>query len=232
MISLVNSCTARRFITLILLAIGCSAAFCTDEAPVVSSLPWYVARTKAEGRSSIVIPASHGIPAVLRTLEDALKFYSAVIVMPEAKSAGALDRFHIGTWYKMKVVDWIYQHAPQDDVDRGATPDAFKPVAKDELVTYVHGGSIVMEGVNLSTPFSTIPELSLGQKYLLFILVDPTGQFGYLHAGVNAVFTVTGSDWFDPLSKVPSKFQEHLQNRTRSSLAILKAEASHVSDVY
>ena len=78
---------------LIGLTLYLSVALCADEAPVVSSLRWYAARAKEQGRTCANLPAVQGIPVVLTTLEEALQNYSALVVVPEATTVGVFDQF-------------------------------------------------------------------------------------------------------------------------------------------
>lgn len=193
-----------------------------DETPLQGSLSWYAAKAKIEGRTDLTMTVSNGIPVRLNTWEEAFANYTIVVATPVATTVNTPDGYHIWTWYKLRLIDTLKEHPRPEKPEFAPTPEAFKPLGRDEFVTYLEGGTLRVDGVEIIQPLSPIPALTLGERYLLFVLPTSTNRSGVLHAGKNAVFHVSPADELEPVSSVSTNFQKDLLRRSGKSLGVLK----------
>lgn len=152
------------------------------------SLRWHAAKAKAEGKKKCVLPGPQGLYAQVKSLDEALSAYNAVIATPVASKTSA-EESRIGTTYKLRVIERISRLPVKEEGQPVPVPDEFQPLGEDEFILHLPGGTAIVDGVAL-TMSSAIGDLIPSHKYLMFLLFDPQGRVATLQVGEKGVFEV------------------------------------------
>jgi len=142
---------------------------------MVGTLQWTANRAKAAGQSTYtfgpVLENFDYTPKLAQVVNDDL----LVSGMVESSFVEAVPTsFNIQTWYKIKV----QMRGPEPSAKNrlmgdAKIPDVLQPLASDEVIVCVLGGTAEIEGVTLTQIVD--PPLTLGKRYLLFLEPMTTG---------------------------------------------------------
>lgn len=188
------------------------------------SIRWLAAQAAQRGSQAVTIQAPLGITAKLTTLQKAFALYDAVVVVPIAAVTEATDDYHIYTWYKLKVLERLSSH-PHPELDVETIPDGLKPLHKDEVVTRIVGGTVLVDGVFVKMVSPSSPLLAMGKRHLLFLVPDGSGSFEQLRTGADTIFTIDNDDKLEPLVDNSSPFQQDVAASTDHKMHYLRNQA-------
>lgn len=200
-------------------------------APIENKLEWYAQQAKANGKNEADVPAlqiEYLGSSPTTDLNKALSVCSVIIAQPIQEETLAIDD-EIVTWYRFKTVETLvaqdFPACPGCDVP--IPPKELASISKDEFTTAKIGGTIVVDGVRLTTPYPRFPQFELGSNYLLFISKYSNGA-AELCAGPEGVFTIDSTGNIKPVNGYPHSIKRDIQTKLGNSLAELKAYATQV----
>lgn len=185
------------------------------------------ARAKAERKTEVVISAPHieytGSSAST-DLDKALTYYTAVVARPvKMDSYIAENGEDVITWLRFKVVEVLFENekpaCPACPVP--TPPEEYSQVKKDEFVAVKIGGTVNVEGINVTMTDPTFPDFDPGKKYLLFISKYPSGV-ATLGIGPKGVFTVDDLGDVKGVNQDQHAVKRDIEGRFNHSLLNLK----------
>src|SRR6266850_8497911 len=189
---------------LFLLGVGITTALKTpQEYRKDRSIASLAKRAKNEGKTRVEAPgliidyAGGNIG-----LDEALQNYSMVIGEPlESKSYITDSADEIGTAYKFRVLEILSQRnavfcngCPQvNDVSA-----KLQPALYNEFLLELSGGTVTVDGVEVTMVSSGMPKFEDGKRYLLFASISPGGM-ARLAAGPSGLFRITSDESLEPM---------------------------------
>lgn len=190
--------------------------------PKKNTLAWFAQQAKKERKNNAVIPApiveyigtADGPDAVFST-------YSLVVAKPLDEVTSALNDEEIVTWYKFKVIETVSQRPPCSGCPAVEPPESMPPLNEDEFLIAKYGGTLSVDGVNLTTEEAGFPPFSKDKSYLLFILKNPSGG-ATLWAGPDGAFVLNPDETVEPLNKNPHPVKDEIRARHGNSLPRLR----------
>ncbi len=192
------------------------------------SLNWYAQTAQAQGASSYSFPAGIFEYFIPPTWNDVLAENSFVIVEPvESKSYaenyGGPEDNTIITWYRFRVIEFLSRKDAVISVP--APPADMTPAQANEIILSKYGGSLVINGVTLTSVDFQFPEFVAGQRYLIiYHYMDPTTKDVDAAMGGDGIFTIDSSGIMrNVLTSMPSLFQGEVNARYGGSVDQLRA---------
>lgn len=202
------------------------------EEPATGSLQWYAAKAKADGKTSLRIHPPIGIPVELRELSQALQEYMIVVATPTAKALDTRIDERLLTWYKLRIEETWKAHPRPDEFESISPPDRMFPFKQNEIAVCLAGGAATVDGIDLSAPFTPIKELTLGDRYVFFMIPYNSRRSALLQAQEDAVFKISSDGQLIPHGSPRSDrkeltlFQKDLLSRTAANVASLRVIVS------
>ena len=165
----------------------------------------------------------------VKDLNDALRYNQMILAVPIEKRSLPYGDRDVITWYKFKIVEKLShkvlkpcQCIPDDLV----APHEMLPLSADEILIPRGGGSVMVDGVEVTEDDPQFPQFALSTRYLLFLRTDDSGQIGLLEMGPTGVFVEQGDDRLEPLSRSPNPLTADITARFRSSIQMLRERTS------
>ena len=162
-----------------------------------------VKNAKEKGETSLELHGVISNNAQFTTLADALKAFTLLKVELISKKSIVDDNELISTWYKFRTIDTLSESKVVYDFSFMMPPPEMLPLQEDELLVSVSGGTVVIDGVEVSSGEPEEPRLSAfdeNQKYLLFLCVDRTTKIATANLGVSGVLAVREDNTFVPFN--------------------------------
>jgi hypothetical protein len=162
-------------------------------------------RTKNQGNTQVTVPGKIiEYPGMNMSLDEALQSYSAVIAEPiESKSYISDSSDEIRTAYKFRIIETLSQ---KNAVNCSSCPQVtdvsakLQPALYNEFLLELSGGTVVVDGVEVTMASSGIPKFEDDKKYLMFISLTPGGM-ARLAGGPSGLFRVMSDDSLEALGK-------------------------------
>jgi hypothetical protein len=180
-------------------------------------IPLAIEEAKAKNQREVILPAP--IPYYARTtsLDDALVHYTTVIAKPRSQYSQftPLSK-EIQTWYKFEVLDFLSQPRNSRCADCSFAkdiPPQLLPVRSDEIVVVRNTGTVVSDGVTVTTSDATFPDFKMNQPYLLFLSLDLETRVGLIEIGPAGVSTIESSGETTAVSDKSNKLNNELKTR-------------------
>lgn len=161
-------------------------------------------RAKAEGKTAVTIPGPLVEYSGIRTnVDDVLQKYSALVAEVVESNTYLSDTHVISTAYKFRIIESIkHRNAvfcdtcpPVKDVS-----DKVHPAFSNEFILHVYGGTLTVDGVEVTMVDTGGLKFKGGEKYLLLVSFTPGGM-ATLAAGPSGVFRVGDNDSLEPISR-------------------------------
>lgn len=201
-----------------------------EKAEDKGSLKWYARLAKAKGQNRISKwgpEARYGDE--VKDLNDALSYYQMILAVPIEKQSRPFEDAGIRTWYKFKIVEKLShkQLKPCDCVPADlVAPQEMFPLAADEILIPLGGGSVMVDGVEITQDDVEYPQFALTTRYLLFLRTDDSGQIGLLGMGPAGIFVEREDDRLEPVSHRTNALAPEIATRFRSSIQLLRDRTS------
>jgi hypothetical protein len=197
-----------------------------DKAEDRGTLKWFARLAKTKGQNRISKWGPHACYAdEVKDLNDALLYYQMILAIPIEKQSLPFGDRDVITWYKFKIVEKLShkelkpcQCIPPDLV----APQEMFPLSANEILVPQAGGSVMVDGVEITEDDLQFPRFALSTRYLLFLQTDDSGQIGLLGMGPTGVFVEQGNDRLEPLSRRPNALTSDITTRFKSSMQMLR----------
>jgi hypothetical protein len=171
------------------------------------------ARNQREAKLSAPIPYH----AEVKDLDDALANYTTVIARPVFQySQVNTDSKEIETWYKFEVSDFLSQPKLAKCTNCSSTksvPSELNPIQANEIVVVRNTGSVVLDGIKVTSSDRMFPDFTINQKYLLFLSLDLNTRFGFIDLGQAGVSVVESDGQVTPISDKSARLNNELKLR-------------------
>lgn len=220
-----------------ILLIGLSVtAFLNNGVQEKDKVPWaeknslkeIARRSKEEGKDKVTIPGPFiEYPGMNLKVDEALRGYSVVVAEVITSKSYAFDIYSIETWYKFRIADALSERNAQycpTCPEVGEVPQDFLPINSDEFVLATDGGTLNIDGVQVTVNDRSLPVFEAGKKYLLVISLTPT-RVAILGTGPVGVFLVSDDGKLEAVNKLNYPLQAEIRQRFAGKLSELK---SHV----
>ena len=171
-------------------------------------------RAKSEGKQEVFVPGPRALHAHVPSLDDALWRFTAVIATPVESKSYIMAPYLIGTWYKFKVVERLSRRRLPDCHPCSAPPEPpaeWLPVKEDEFLIHRHSGTVVIDGVKVTSREGGFPPFLNSEKYLLFVDLDPATKIAILRMGSNGVFKVGPDGAIKHVNQNPHPFRHVIE---------------------
>jgi hypothetical protein len=179
-----------------------------------------VKKAKAEGKHEIQLLPPIPYYASVNSLDEALMNYSTVLAKPVSTHVQLNpESQNIETWHKMQVVDFLSH--PNRAIPcsacrsrQGETiPSKILPTQENEFVLVKSTGSLVTDGIKVTTNDAAFPDFELNQTYLLFLSLDLNTRIGVIELGPAGVAKISSDGELAPVNKNQARLSEALTNR-------------------
>ena len=181
---------------------------------------------KIQGKRKVFLPGYHVSYAnEVKSLNDALSNQGLIIGELIKKKSGVINNEYIVTWYKFKIIDNLTADLPQCLACESRLENEAKdmlPEGPNEILISAIGGSVKVEGVEVTMEYSGVPEFLKSQRYLLFLATDSSGKIGVLKMGSVGVFRIDPTGLIEPVDDTPHPLRAELIGRHNRSLDQLK----------
>jgi hypothetical protein len=201
-----------------------------EKAEDRGSLKWYARLARAKGQNII---SKWGPEATygdgVKDLNDALRYYQMILAVPIEKQSLPYGDRNVITWYKFKIVEKLSHKElkPCDCMPADlVAPQEMFPLSANEILVPRAGGSVMVDGVEVTEDDLQFPQFALSTRYLLFLQTDDSGQIGLLGMGPTGVFVEQEDDRLEPLSRRPNALTSDITTRFRSSIQMLRDHTS------
>jgi hypothetical protein len=173
---------------------------------------------KAKGQREVKLSAPIAYYAQVNSLDDALANYTTLIARPISQhSQISPSSKQIETSYKLEVIDFLSKpkatkkctHCPFAK----AIPSELQPVQGNEVVVVRNTGTVVLDGVKVTSSDKEFPDFKLNQKYLFFLLLDLNTRVGFIDLGQAGVSVVESDGQVSPVSANFGKLSKELRTR-------------------
>src|SRR5258708_17289491 len=105
-------------------------------------------------------------------------------------------------------------------------PEKMFPLGAGEILIPQAGGSVMVDGVEITEDDLQFPQFALSARYLLFLRTGDSGQIGLLQMGPIGVFVEQEDDRLEPVSRRANALTSAITTRFRSSLQMLRVHTS------
>ena len=192
------------------------------------SVAAYAREAKARGLQRITIPAKRfSYDGEMAGLDEALSDHSLVVARAVEKRSLLTRADLITTWYKFKISDTVLKRkaSPSDctECTPPAPPQEMLPLAHDEILVPKIGGTVIVDGVEVTMVNSVFPDYKMAQDYLL-LLSEVTREVANVRAGALGAFTISADGTLESIDKKSNRIEQDLKKRFKGSLHELKKQ--------
>jgi hypothetical protein len=190
------------------------------------SIRWRVERAKARGEREVIKPTPVPLLAVVNNLDEALTSFTVVVAQPVAKVTSIRDENNFLTMYKFRILERLSSPPAESGcskcLDWIEPPSELIPIEEDEFIAPMDGGTMEIDGIKVINKSRDFPEFSIGQKYLLFLTLDPARSVGMFQLGPKGIFRIKGDDTLEPINSWAHPLRRDLEVNNGRSLGRLK----------
>lgn len=193
--------------------------------PYKERLKWYAKEAKSEGRKKVIVPADvveYLGSAGTITAEEAFSSSSVVIAHLVAKESYPRNDY-IVTWNKF-AIDEVLSEAkelPCTNCGPSNPPSTFLPLQSGEFLISKRGGTVNIDGVELEQTDQAFPEYEFSERYLLLLVLQPTGT-AWTIGGPVGVFRVVNDDKVVPVRESEHRVHKDFKEKYGNSLERLR----------
>lgn len=166
---------------------------------------------KARGKDKIAIPGTVSLyPSATspEELNQILSHYTVVIAQPIGQKGYVGSEEAIRSWHKFKILKTISQAPPAPAYASLTPPEELLPVGDDEFLVHRAGGTVMIEGVEVTAPEEGVPAFRKSQKYLLVLSLDPNTRIAQIALGDQSILPIKPDN-----TLYTDKHQEHILQR-------------------
>lgn len=182
----------------------------------------YLEEAQVNNQNSITFPA--GIHEYFRpdTWDGVISGFSFLIAEPiEVRSFGTLTDDTIKSWYRFRIIETLATKPPPFAITD--PPGGMAPPQTNELLVFKWGGTVTLNGIQVTAEEPSFPDLIIGQRYLLIVQVDPSTRLANNAMGSDGAYTISASGQILPVNPEGGVFQNDLATRYSSSIDQLRA---------
>ncbi|HYG10146.1 MAG TPA: hypothetical protein VD835_09380 [Pyrinomonadaceae bacterium] len=191
-------------------------------------LAWYAEYAKAKGETRISKPA----PLVeyvteVTDINEVMSHYNLLVVQPVERRSYAQGDARIITWNKFKIIEDLSRSRIKQCSDctiQGIAPAEMLPLQSDEILVPKYGGTITIDGVEITMVETDFPQFDPSKKYVLFLEADASGLWGRIMVGPGGVFTLHDNEKLIPINSREHSLKTIIQQDYDNSFSELKVK--------
>lgn len=188
------------------------------------TIAWHVKQAKTKGKKKVSLLPIEENPAVVTGLEDAFSQYTVLIAQLVEKKSLAQEA-SIVTWNRLRVLEFLSQPTTPSCAKclsgLNAPPDLVPLI--NEVLVPTQGGAVTVDGVEVDAEGKGLDgHFKPGQKYLLFLSLDPAERIGKLALIQYGVFTLDANNRIQSIAAGDDPLKRDLGARVGNSLSTLK----------
>jgi hypothetical protein len=190
------------------------------------TLKWHINQAKLKGKQRVTVSTPIYEYAGVQSLDEAVSDFQVVIAKPIEKKSYIQSARNITTWYKFKVIEDLSQNKGVGCSACGSfpePPDEMLPLKEDEILVPRAGGTIVLDGIEITKEEANFPQFSMSKEYLLFFNSDPSKGISKLSMGPYGVYVVNPAGNIEPINEKGTPLRNEIQELYHNSLEQLKA---------
>lgn len=186
----------------------------------------YIEEAQANNETSISFPSGIHEYFLPNTWDSVVSSFSFLVVEPiEVRSYGTLTDDTVRSWYRFRVIETLSTKAPPFAITD--PPGDMAPPQSNEILAFKWGGTVTVNGVQVTAEEPSFPNFVMGQRYLLVVQVDPNTRLANNAMGPDGAYIITASGQIVPVNSAGGVFQNDLASRYSSSIDQLRAALSH-----
>jgi len=183
-------------------------------------------RTKSQGKTRVSAPGKIiDYAGANMGLDEALQNYSVVIAEPsESKSFITDSSDEIRTAYKFRILETLSQ---RNAVFCNTCPalkdvsDKLQPALYNEFLLELSGGTVIVDGVEVTMVSDGTLKIEDGQRYLMFISFTPGGMASLI-GGPSGLFRITSDESLEAMGNGKHRLAVEIAGRFSKSLSKFK----------
>ncbi len=164
---------------------------------------------KARGEKSVVVSGVATLypsASAPEELNEALPEYAVFVAEPIQEKSYLSSWPHAGgeapselitSWYKFRILDVVSEGRPHKSFAVRQIPEELLPVGKDEVLVPKEGGTVVIDGVEVTQPEESVAPFRRGRKYLLVLSAVPSAGVYELAYGPQSVLPLAADGGLD-----------------------------------
>ena len=167
---------------------------------------------KARGEDEVTIPGTVSLYPTATSPEELnqiLPNYTVVIARPVGQKGYVGSEEAIRSWHKFQILKTISQAPPAPNYTSLTPPQELLPVGDDEFLVHRAGGTVTVEGVEITAPEEGVTTFRKSQKYLLVLSLNPDTRIAQIALGGQSVLPIQPDD-----TPYADKHQGHILQRT------------------
>ena len=193
-----------------------------QDIPQTYTLRWRAQQALANGEteiSQVLNPSRSSVTDVA----EAISLYSLVVAQPVASVAVENDGT-VATWHKFRIIESLTSRPLCTECGPLPDPPAeLGVIASDQLAVPKLSGTMIVDGVTITTEEADFPELLQSQRYLLFVAVDQSKRVATMAIGPAGVYILDENNVLVPVTQNPNHIAAGLVAGYGNSLAQLKS---------
>ena len=147
-------------------------------------LSWHVAMAKAKGQREVILAAPLVSYAVPRDMDEALAYYSVVVVEP-LEHRSYVENERLSSWYKFRLIEELSVPTAKciycPDIE--PAPSNMLPLKANEFLVSKAEGEVEVDGIRVKSTDREFPGFEIGKRYLIFLSFDSQKQVAALRMG-------------------------------------------------
>lgn len=184
-------------------------------------LKWYANEAKNKGEQKVAVPGpliEYLGDAGLISAEEAFSSSTVVVAHLVSKQSTYRDD-DITTWNKFAIDETLSKakELPCPGCVLPSPPATVLPLSPGEFLVPKTGGTVNIDGVEVQQYLQDYPEYELNQKYLLLLMLYPSGVARTM-GGPVGVFKVLPNDKLAPISESDHKIRKDFKDIYGNSL--------------
>lgn len=192
---------------------------------------------RSRGQQKLTLDRPNDPVIEFTDFESALSNHTAVIAQPTASTSyivegnGLNSLDEIVTCYKLKTLEKLSESARSEYPAPGGATSPLRPLAEGEFITCHVGGTVNVEGVEVTAKKPKYPSLSLDKSYLLFVKFDATGQVANMPMGSMVSLPLNEDGTFELTDWQPGLLKEKVGNQYGRSVEHLKDDLKRIGEL-
>jgi hypothetical protein len=193
------------------------------------SLKEFARRGKEQGQRTVTVPGPFvEYTGVNKTLDEARRTDDFIVGEVITSKSYYVDPDGIRTWYRFRIVEVLSEN--NSEVCDGCPyplepPQDFSLIGFNEFLLPINGGTISIDGVDVTVSNRSLPVLETGKKYLLVMSLS-TSRVAMLRAGPSGVFRVSDDGKIESVNNLSRPMQSEIAQRYKR-LTDLKSHLRH-----
>jgi len=166
------------------------------------SLKEIAKHTKDQGKTkATVVGQISDYPDTEKSLDQAKNDNTLVVAELTDSRSFPFGESGVRTWYRFQILDVIKENFKPCELcsEVPAAPEQLLPINADEFVLPTGGGTVNVDGVELTMSNPSMPVLETGKKYFLVLRLTPS-RVALLGAGPSGIFEVSNDDKLKPIT--------------------------------